>query len=159
MIDSSDYTPDGKHLRLQPISLSSEPIEVPVALIDEILDRGLSSYNIERLLLMRSLTRHVNFRKVNISDLVGADLTGKTVGIYFHNYEDSEWMESNEALTVAQDGGSYEFVFPENLVKCWNGECDHEDDDTSHSYFNYLESMSFSAHETVLVTEPKPDSE
>lgn len=160
MINSAEYSADGKFLVLPSLYIGGEEKKIPVALIDELLERGLSSYDLEKLLFVRGATANKITRKVAMEDLVGEDLTGKTVGVYFPNYEDSEWMETGEAIGVELDpqDGNYRFVFPEQYEKCWNGECAHNDDCDENSVgeeceMDSLQHTYFWAKATVLVTE------
>jgi hypothetical protein len=156
MIDSAEYTRDGKFLVLTDRWGQGEPKKVPVALIDELRERKLSSYDIEKLLFVRSLTAEGNNRKVTISELVNEDLTGKTVGIYFRNWEDSEWMSTSNAVGVVQDetDDSYRFVFSKESEECWNGECSHHDDPEAvdDCSWDNLQGTYFRGSETVLIT-------
>lgn len=158
MINSAEYSPDGKFLVLETSYGQEEPKKVPVALIDELLERGLSKYDLERLLFVRSYTAGKTTRKVPMSDLVGEDLTGKTVGVYFRNYEDSEWFSSNQATSVAKHAdGDYYFVFNEESTACYEGNCSHYgedvDDESVRCEWDTLQGTVFRANETVLVTE------
>lgn len=161
MIDSADYSPDGKFLVIQASYRGAEPKKVPVTLLDELIERGLSSYELQQLLFVRRKTAGVVTRKVCMEDLVGEDLTGKTVGIYFRNYEDSEWMETSEAIGVQKDeeDGNYCFVFPPNYETCFNGDCSHyanednEDAVEEECFSDSLQGHYFWGQGTVLVQE------
>jgi hypothetical protein len=157
MIDSADYTPDGKFLVMKQYG-QEEPMKVPVALIDELIERGLSSYDLARLLLVRKQTAGQVTSKVPMEELAKEDLTGKTVGIYFRNYEDSEWMSTDKAIGVKQDEGNtdYRFVFPTEYEQCWDGECSHHNEDTAEDdecFRDELQGIYFWGRETVLVKE------
>lgn len=156
MIDSAEYSPDGKFLVLPSLWKGGEEKKVPVALIDELRERGLSSYDLNQLLFVRSLTADKKTRKVKMEDLAGEDLTGKTVGIYYRNYEDSEWMDTCEAIgVVSENDGFYHFLFPPEYETCWEGKCSHysEDSETDECLTDELFGMSVRGNETVLVTE------
>jgi hypothetical protein len=158
MINSAEYSADGKFLVLPSLYIGGEEKKVPVALIDELRERGLSKYDLERLLFVRSVTAGNKTRKVKMEDLVGEDLTGKTVGVYFRNYEDSEWMETSEAIGVVKDeeGADYRFLFPPEYETCWEGECAHYDENASEDAECLTDSLQrtyFWCNETVLVTE------
>lgn len=158
MIDSAEYSPDGKFLVL-PARYSQEgEKKVPVALIDELIERRLSHYDLKGLLFVRSATAGPTTRKVKMEDLVGEDLTGKTVGVYFRNYEDSEWMSTDKAISVAKhDDGDYYFAFKEELTACYEGNCCHYDENAEEwddkCETDILQGTFFWANETVLVTE------
>lgn len=162
MIDSAEYSADGKFLVLEKKPWQDEPAKVPVALIDELIERGLSHYDLQRLLFVRKVTAGQTTRKVDIEDLVKEDLTGKTVGIYFRNWDDSEWLSTDAAVTVAQhEDGDYYFVFPENYTTCYEGECSHHDDEEpfSECITDLLQGTFFRGSETVLVKEKEPTNE
>jgi hypothetical protein len=131
-----------------------------VSLIDELIERKLSSYTLEQLLFVRSLTSAGDYRKVPISELINEDLTGKVVGIYFRNYGDSEWMSTASAIGVKLDetDGRYSFVFSKEYEECFNGECSHHDDSAADAECSWdtLQGYYFGGHSTVLVTEKEP---
>lgn len=156
MINSAEYSPDGKFLVLE--STRGQGEKVPVTLIDELIERGLSRYDVERLLFVRNLTAGRKTRKVKMKDLVGEDLTGKTVGIYFRNYDDSEWMSTDKAISAAKHAdGDYYFVFNEELTACYEGNCSHYDESSEEwddsCQTDILQGTFFWANETVLITE------
>ena len=160
MIDSCDYSPDGKFLVLRNSYTIKEKsdLNVPVSLIDELIERKLTAHDLKQLLFVRHLTAGGGTRKVPMSELVNEDLTGKTVGIYFRNYEDSEWMSTDKAIGVRLDetDGAYSFAFPKEYEECFNGECSHHDDpeaDESCAAWDTLQGFYFRGSETVLVTE------
>ena len=156
MIDSAEYSPDGKFLVIPALYIGAEPTKVPVTLIDELIERGLSKYDLERLIFVRGVTRGQTTRKVPMSELVGEDLTGKTVGIYFRNYEDSEWMSTDNAITVAKHhDGDYHFVFNKEFTDCYEGNCSHFDEEATEDdcESDILQGTFFWANATVLVTE------
>lgn len=156
MINSAEYSADGKFLVLPSLYIGGEEKKVPVALIDELRERGLSRYDLQQLLFVRGLTAGKKTRKVRMEDLVGEDLTGKTVGFYFRNYEDSEWMDTSDAIRVVkEDNNDYRFLFPPQYEKCWEGECGHydEDSETEECLTDSLFGMSVWGNETILVTE------
>lgn len=162
MIDSADYTPDGKFLVLpQRHYGQEESVKVPVALIDELIERGLSGSDLGSLMFVRRETAGKTTRKVPLADLEKEDLTGKTVGIYFRNYGDSEWMRTDKAVGIQQDDadGNYRFVFPAEYENCWDGGCAHYDEEDASKdeecYRDELQGMYFWGRETVLVTEPE----
>lgn len=157
MINSAEYSPDGKFLVLES-TRRQEEVKVPVALIDELIERGLSRYDVERLLFVRNLTAGRKTRKVKMKDLVGEDLTGKTVGIYFRNHDDSEWMSTDKAISAAKHAdGDYYFVFKEELTACYEGKCSHYDESSEEwddsCQTDILQGTFFWANETVLITE------
>lgn len=158
MIDSADYTEDGKFLVLKnSFNKEGSDLQVPVSLIDELIERKLSSHDLKALLFVRSLTSGKATRRINIEDLVGEDLTGKTVGIYFRNYEDSEWLSTDNAVGVKLDeaDGAYSFVFEPEYETCWKGECSHHDDPETEDdcFCDTLQGFYFRGSETVLITE------
>lgn len=157
MIDSAEYSPDGKFLVLES-ARGQEEVKVPVTLINELIERGLSRYDVKRLLFVRNLTAGRKTRKVKMKDLVGEDLTGKTVGIYFRNYDDSEWMSTDKAISAAKHAdGDYYFVFNEELTACYEGNCSHYDESSEEwddsCQTDILQGTFFWANETVLITE------
>lgn len=157
MINSAAYSPDGKFLVVPSYRRDEPENKVPVTLIDELIERRLTSRDLENLLFVRSATAGKVTRKASASELVGEDLTGKTLGYYFRNYEDSEWMSTYNAIgIVAEDiEGYYKFLYPQQFIECGNDECEHEDwDDCS---MDDLQGHMFRGEETILITEKETD--
>lgn len=111
MIFDIEYSSDGKFLILERGYAGAEEIRVPVAFVDEIIERQLYSYSIERLVAFRRETCDAKtVRKVAIQDLVSEDLTGKIVTFFFRNWEDSELITSGSVTGVVEIEGRYSFV-------------------------------------------------
>ena len=164
MLNYCDYTREGKFVSLRQSWSKDGNTEVPVALLDELLERRLSKYDLEKLLTFRHLTKGRNYRRAEISELVGADLTGKTVAVYFSNWEDSELLSTANAVTVVKDGGgelteypTYSFAFPEEWDKCDEGECNHEKNGEE-CHYDQLQSYNFHAGETVFVMDKEQEA-
>ncbi len=129
--------------------------QAPVTLIDELLERGLSNYDLDKMLWFRSVTRNASSHEwVEIRSLIGADLSDKTIYFWHANYEDSEWLSSSLALTVQEnESGNCALVMPDKLVSWWNGEHEDEEDDfTPEEQAEFgLVGYSFHSMEKVLV--------
>lgn len=132
-----EYTDDNKFLTV-PKYTGAELHQVPVALIDELLERELFESQITALKAFRRVTRHASFFEwVKIKDLVDVDLTNSTAYIYDANWEDSEWLSTSIALTVKESDydNYYEFVFEK----------------TEEENYNRLDGASFYALELILI--------
>lgn len=138
MIDTTSYTPDNKFMVLDRSSILREPEKVPVTLIDELLERNLGVYALEKLMVYRAFTKNQkNLRKVKISSLEGEDLTGKNVTVESGEYDYTGFVTTNEATGVRKsaEDNYYSFVFPEGV----------EDTDLSDTIFHHFT--------TVLISE------
>lgn len=124
------YTPDDKFFVLGSYARNAEELIVPVALIDEIIERGVSLDDLNRLLLARYETAGRNTRRVRMSELEGEDLTDKTVGVRFFGQDDYHpewiWVYSENVTTVVKvDEWSYKFVLSEGSDECQKNGCKH----------------------------------
>ncbi len=76
------------------------PTQVPVDLLDRILD-GDYRYALSEALMFRNITRNATTVEwVEASQLVGRDLTGYTIYAYYANWEDSEWQCTSRAVEM-----------------------------------------------------------
>lgn len=140
MIDNTSYTSDNKFMTVARNSSLQEFEKVPVALVDELLERGLSGNELATLMKYRAFTRtQQNIRKVKISSLVGEDLTGKNVTVE-SDMSDSVYarlVTTNKAVGVIRlEGAQYfTFVFPEGAE------------------YSELQNSLFAFYEYVLISE------
>lgn len=115
MIQGCDYDASGKFMMLRS-SEEAEPIRVPVSFVDELLERELTALDLETLRGYRAVTRDAaSIRKVAMKDLVGEDLTGKTVTVEVPDAPKARMVSSNQVVGVRMAGsvetGLYKFVF------------------------------------------------
>lgn len=152
MFNDTDYTPDQKFITVN--RRGSELEKVPVSLLDEIWERGLSSYDLERLLWFRAVTRDAQKAEwLKMRDLVGQDLADKTVHFWHANYEDSEWRSVTGPLTVKAESDDWaSFVLPDHIEHWWNNMAE-EEELPREEYWKYQSAFgaSFYMDETVLV--------
>lgn len=141
MMLNCDYTPDGKFLTLPG---RSGPKTVPVAFIDEMIERELTKTDVERLMAYRTLTADMRaYTKTTIGSLVGKDLTGKNIHIRLWDSENIALIRLNNVATVEEceetdSGGSYYSLVLE-------GELQEED-------FEYQDE-AFRSDELVIIEE------
>ena len=127
-------SPDGKFIVYN--SKFNEPIQhvIPKTFLDEIIERGIPSYALEEIIEMYKILQEYSVESVKVKDLVGRDLTGKTLRIYIKNWEDSEWRYGENIATVAynQLENKYELVPDKFLARAVNYYVKDEED----SYFD-----------------------
>lgn len=152
----NDYTPDQKFITFQ--HRGSEIDKVPVSLLDEISERGLWSYDLESLLWFRSVTRGATKSEwLTMKELVGQDLTDKTIHFWHANYEDSEWRSVVGPLSAKKVGDhSVQLVFPEDVERWWNDMGNEPEPSESWRYDEGL-GHNFYPDETVLVVTGEPE--
>lgn len=96
-----------------PARRGMESKSIPVALLNQLQQLHITSYDLEQVTWFHHAVNGAkSFRWAKMSELVGDDLTGKTVYAYSANYEDSEWKSTNLILEVTVEGDSYRFTNP-----------------------------------------------
>lgn len=123
-----DYSEDGKEILINVRNYNTQENEVvglSVEMIDTLLELPYQvRHQLTDIMSFRSITKEYDVETVAISELVGVDLTGKVVRIWYRNWEDSEWLESSDVTSVRKDSdGSYGFVYNEEIEACNRGEC------------------------------------
>jgi hypothetical protein len=132
MLEDVDYSEDKNFISIAPAWSSAEKKLVPVSFIDKLIERKLTSYDIEKLIVYRNLTRDGGTPH-SLSELEGTDLEGKWVSFYFGNYEDSQWVSSEAVKTVKKEISypdsypTFSFVTGNENDACDNGTCEHDD--------------------------------
>lgn len=145
---NSTYSEDGQNI-VSPGAFSSEtPDKFPVELLDAILDSKVSTYRLKDALSFRRITRNATSEWVKVADLVDVDLRGKSVYIYFGNWEDSEWMFSDGVASVVEEG-SDEYGQPNYVFKSI-------DRSEGHNYYP-LDSISWGPNEKTLIVTPNEE--
>lgn len=111
MASNFTYSADGKTLTAT--SLSGLDVVVPVEVLDFLGTIHVNQSFMEEMQAYRALTILENGLPVSepvivsASSLIGVDLSNKIVRVMYANYEDSEWFETEEALTVRDVGDGY----------------------------------------------------
>ena len=127
------YSEDDKFIVYE--NYRKETVNVPVEVLDYLNSVHISDSALTDLKAYRRLTKFDDSgevvsepKVVNFESMVGADLTGKTVRVFYANWEDSEWLSSDSALTVSKSlFGEYRFVFPQDDV--WNNPENYDDEE------------------------------
>lgn len=85
---------------------------VPADVLDMLLDNNIHGHVLEELLWFRSISRKASeVRWTSLSELVGQDITGKVLYVWYADYEDSTWKDSAYVAKVTvNEHGVYEFV-------------------------------------------------
>lgn len=132
MLENVNYTEDKNFISIPQSWTGDKKNLVPVSFIDELIERKLSSYDLEKLMAYRNLTRGDGAAH-KLSDLVGENLEGKWVSFYFGNYDDSEWVVSDAAKTVtkskydSENDPRFTFITDGKSNACYDGTCEHDD--------------------------------
>lgn len=156
--DRFKVSDDGAHIIVPGLWSGAEPVFVPVSLLVEMKKVGLyPTYwqDVLRVLSNGVVNDEGKFTPaeiVPIEQLVGVDLVGKTVSIFYANWEDSEWLATTSAVTVDKEGdGSYRFNFGVHSEE-WDAGYpeDSEVEETPYDVSRFL-GMSFSAGESVTI--------
>lgn len=149
-MENAVYSDDTSNILLPTWYGEKKNVDVPVDLVDMVIASGLSLRDLESALLFRRVTANGSPKWFAVQDLVGVDLTGKVVYIFYRNYEDSEWLSSNDVVGVRSENNRYySFIFAGEQ----NINDDGEDDDEN-SVYNPMKNYSVSDFERVLVVTP-----
>lgn len=93
----------------RPSYRESKKVSIPMALVDHIKEAGLTVEDIDSALqFVREREKNVQVFKV--SELVGKDLRGLTVGYFFSNWEDSAWEYSNNIVTFKKEADGVHYI-------------------------------------------------
>lgn len=154
--DHFEYSPDGKFVTLDGSHRNDETdLTIPVNLLDELIERRVSIRDLDILLLARYQTAGRGTQTVLMSDLLGQDLSNKTIGIIHFGQDDyhPEWMwsYSDAVTTVVKNGYYYNFSFPEEAPACGSQNCDNLSSLDAQNHI--CGKMKFPPSEHVTVTE------
>jgi hypothetical protein len=138
-MDNISYSEDGTTITWK--NYLGKVVEIPVAFLDELSGHRRRVGNLNDILEFRNISRpskpgnKVSIISVPISELEGVDLTGAICGIYFSNWEDSEWMYTTEAVTVIKDESyadsypRYRFKFTDEIEEAHAKENQYDEED------------------------------
>ena len=128
---------------------------VPVSFIDELLERNIFPHTLEDMMFYRTITKNATeVVHTTFGELVGQDLTGKDCYTYFRNYEDSEWLYANTAVTITTDADTQGKFYSFSKLPFGSDPADFEDyaeEMDEATFYNPIYDYNFYAADEVIV--------